>query len=175
MVDVLGHFGVALLWLAPVWFVFDRPKPAVGFIATGFWFGMLPDIDLVLSNWFPHSIHHHGVFHTVLVVTILAVILGPIVGWIQQWSLSGSDWYPDQATDNAYTLGFIAVWVPGLSHVFTDMLSAPGIAPPIEPFWPLYGGDIVHVDVFYYTSVWATWGLLIVGIVVNGLLWRWKK
>ncbi|WP_232685939.1 metal-dependent hydrolase [Halobacterium zhouii] len=171
MVDVLGHLGMALIWLAPAWFVFDRRKTALTFVLVGFWFGMLPDIDLYLSNWFPQSIHHHGVVHTILAVTILAAVLGPIVGGVLKASLGDSEWFSPEATDSAYGVGFVAVWVAGLSHLFADMLSAPDIASPIEPLWPLYNGQIVFVDVLYYTSVWATWGLLGLGILVNVAFW----
>jgi len=76
MVDVVGHFGMALLWLAPVWYFVDHRQTAALIVATGFWFGMLPDVDLPLSNW-GLGLHHHGVVHTVLAVTIFAAVLGP--------------------------------------------------------------------------------------------------
>lgn len=175
MVDVLGHLGMALLWLTPAWIVLDRSRTAVTFVATGVWFGLLPDSDLVLSNWFPRLIHHHGVFHTLLVVTVLAALLGPIVGRILTTVLRGTAWFSPQAENNASEVGFLAVWIPGLSHLFVDMLSASDVAPPLEPLWPLYGGEIVHVDVFYYTSFWATWGLFVAGSVLNGVLLAWKS
>lgn len=175
MVDVVGHLGMALIWLAPAWFLLTRTKTAITFVGTGFWFGVLPDVDLVLSNWFPEAIHHHGVLHTVLVVTILAVVIGPILGWILKAALGGSDWFSPEAESNAFAFGFLAVWIAGLSHLFADMLSAPDIASPIEPLWPLYNGPIVIVDVFYYTSFWATWGLLVLGLAINGALWAWKR
>lgn len=175
MVDVLGHLGMALICLSPAWVFIDEPKTAATFVATGFWFGMLPDIDLVLSNWFPQSIHHHGVLHTVVAVTILAAVIGPLVGFVWTALLGDSDWFSSWAKAHAYSLGFTAVLVAGFSHLFSDMLSAPDIAPPIEPLWPLYGSDIVLWDVFYYTSVWATWGLLILGLAINAALWAFVE
>lgn len=175
MVDVLGHLGMALLWLAPAWIVLDRSRTAATFVAIGVWFGLLPDSDLVLSNWFSHLIHHHGVFHTLLVVTVLAALLGPIVGQILTTMLRGTEWFSPQAENNASKVSFLAVWIPGVSHLFADILSASDVAPPIEPLWPLYGSEIVLVDVFYYTSFWATWGLFIVGSVLNGVLLAWKS
>ena len=174
MVDVLGHLGMALVWLAPAWYFIDHRKTAALFVAGGFWFGMLPDVDLVLSNWFA-GIHHHGILHTVLVVTILAVIVGPLLGLVFKRIGGDSAWFSAQARENAYRLGFIAVWVSGLSHLFADMLSAPDISTPIEPFWPLFQGALFSVDTLWYTSWWATWGLLILGVTVNVAAWYWKN
>lgn len=165
MVDVLGHLGMALLWLAPAWFIIDKRKTAATFVAVGFWFGMLPDVDLVLSNYI-QTIEHHGVFHTILVVTVLAAIIGPLVGGLLKRTVGGSAWFTDRAADNAASFGFVMVLVAGLSHLFGDILSAPDISERIEPFWPLYVQP-VSVDVFWYTSPWVNWGLLVAGVVVN--------
>jgi len=51
MVDVTGHLGMALLWLAPAWFLLDYRKTAWTFVVSGVLFGMLPDIDLVLGGF----------------------------------------------------------------------------------------------------------------------------
>lgn len=49
MVDVVGHLGMALIWLAPAWFVIEQAKTAATIVSSGFWFGMLPDSGLFLS------------------------------------------------------------------------------------------------------------------------------
>lgn len=174
MVDVVGHLGMALIWLAPGWLVFDESRTAATFVATSVWFGLLPDVDLYVSQVVP-GVHHHGVFHTVVAVTLFAVVLGPLLGWILRDLLGGSKWFSWEATDRALAIGFIGVWVAGLSHLFADMLSAPDISQPIEPLWPLYDSSVVLVDVLYFSSFWATWGLLIVGLVVNVALWYWTR
>ena len=173
MVDVLGHLGMALLWLAPAWYFLDRRKTAAAVVGTGFWFGMLPDVDLVLSNYLS-GIHHHGVFHTVLVVTILAAILGPLLGRTLEAVGDDASWFSAEAEADALKLGFVVVWVAGLSHLFADMLSAPDVASRIEPLWPLYDGSIVFVDLLWYKSFWATWALLFAGLAVNVGAWYWK-
>jgi hypothetical protein len=173
MVDVLGHLGMALIWLAPAWFLLDREKTAALFVGVGFWFGMLPDVDLVLKT-FVSTIKHHGIFHTVLVVTILAAVVGPVVGWILKAALGDSDWFSGQAADNAMRFGFVMVWVAGLAHVFADMLSAPDIAEAIEPFWPIYQQSF-GIDVVWYNNPWANWGLLVAGILINVALWAWMR
>ncbi len=173
MVDVVGHLGMALVWLAPAWFVIDRPKTAATFVGVGFWFGLLPDIDLYLRRAFP-TVKHHGVIHTVLAVTLIAAVLGPLVGWILKSALDDSEWFSEDAEEHALSLGFVMVWVAGLSHIFADMLSAPDIAEAIEPFWPLYS-QVVAFDVVWYTANWFNWGLFLVGIVLNVALYYWMR
>lgn len=170
MVDVIGHLGMALIWLAPAWFVINRTKTALTFVGVGFWFGMLPDVDLVLSNWFPQMIHHHGVLHTVLFALVAGLVLGPVVGWILKKVAGDSEWMSRGATANAYTLGFLMVFVPATAHVFADMLSAPDIAQAVEPFWPVYKRS-VGIDVVYYNSTFWNWAFFLTGLALNGAGW----
>jgi hypothetical protein len=174
MVDVLGHLGMALLWLAPVWYFVDHRKTAALVLAGGFWFGMLPDVDLVLSNWFA-GIHHHGVVHTVLAVTVFAAVLGPLVGWTFARIGERTGWFDARARERATAVGVIVVWVTGVSHLFADMLSAPDVSTRIEPLWPVVEGPVVVMDVLWYQSVWATWGLFVLGVAANGVAWYWTR
>lgn len=174
MVDVLGHLGMALLWLAPVWYFVDHGKTAALLVAGGFWFGMLPDVDLVLSKWFA-GIHHHGVFHTVLAVAVFAVVLGPLVGWTFARIGERTGWFAERARERATAIGVITVFVTGLSHVFADMLSAPDASTRIEPFWPVVKGPVVLMDVLWYQSWWATWGLFALGVAANVVAWYWTS
>jgi len=169
MVDVLGHFGMALLWLSPSWVVIGRERTAATFVAVGVWFGMLPDVDLVFSAL--SGIHHHGVFHTVLFVTVAAVTLGPLLGRAMKRVMGGTDWFSVRTESRAYLLGVAAVWVPSLSHVVADMLSAPDLSTRIEPLWPLVDGPLLYIDVLYYESFWATTALFAGGLTANAVFW----
>ncbi|MFC4450341.1 metal-dependent hydrolase [Halorussus aquaticus] len=174
MVDVLGHLGMALIWLAPAWYFIERRKTAAVFVGLGFWFGMLPDVDLYLSNWFA-GIHHHGVFHTVLVVTLLSLVFGPLLGWVFTKVNNQTDLFTDRAARHAYEMGVIAVWVAGLSHLFADMLSAPDASTRIEPLWPLVKGPVIYMDLLWYKSFWATTALFLLGAGINVVAWFWKS
>lgn len=170
MVDVLGHLGMALLWLAPAWTYFESPNVAAAFVVTAAPFGLLPDVDLYLSNLFP-TVHHHGVVHTILVVTLLSVTIGPLLSALyDRLSANGPEFVPkpSRISTGTWTLG---VWIASLSHLFADMLSAPDIAPPIEPLWPVYNGQFLFVDLFWFTSPLATWGLLALGLALNVALY----
>lgn len=173
MVDVLGHLGMALIWLAPAWFFIEDRRTAILFVGAGFWFGMLPDVDLVLSSLFPDAIHHHGVVHTVLVALVFAAVIGPALGWTLKRLFGGTSWLSWDAADSATALGVIAVGVTTLSHVFADMLSAPDTSTRIEPLWPLVEGPIVRVDVLYYQSFWATIALFAIGLGLNAAFGYW--
>lgn len=174
MVALIGHLGMALLWLSPVWYFIEHRQTAALVVAVGFWFGLLPDVDLVLSDWV-EGIHHHGIFHTVLVVTILAMIIGPMVGVAFSRIGERTGWFSAQARERATAIGFLTVWIPGLSHLFADMLSAPDVSTQIEPLWPVVNGPVVAVDVLWYQSWWATWGLFILGVTANVLAWYWLR
>ncbi|WP_273836704.1 metal-dependent hydrolase [Halococcus sp. PRR34] len=172
MVDVLGHLGMGLLWLAPAWYFIDDRRTAAVFVGVGFWFGMLPDVDLVLSSF--QGIHHHGVFHTVLAAVVFAAILGPILGWLLKRLFGGTTWFSREAADHATALGVIAVGLPSLAHVFADMLSAPDTSTRIEPLWPLVDGPVVYMDVLFYQSFWATIGLFVLGLAANVAFYYWS-
>jgi hypothetical protein len=169
MVDVLGHLGMALLWLAPSWLFIDDLRTTVTYITASFWFGMLPDVDLVLSRI--DGIHHHGVFHTVLFAAATAVTVGPLFGLTLRKLVGDTDWFSDRASQHAVGLGVVAVFVTGIAHIFADMLSAPDASTRIEPLWPLVKGPLVYMDVLYYKSFWATIALFLAGLAANAVFW----
>lgn len=173
MVDVVGHLGMALIWLAPAWLAIDRVKTVTTFVGVGFWFGLLPDSDLYIRRVLK-TVKHHGVLHTVLGVTIIAAVLGPLIAWLLERMLAGTEWFSRTAERYTFAFGFLMVWVSGLSHIFADMLSAPDIAEPLEPLWPLYQQSF-GIDVVWYSDPWVNRGLLIVGLVLNMGMYYWKR
>ena len=168
MVDVTGHFGMALLFAAPAWLVWGQ-RGALGFTGFALVTAMLPDIDLVLQHVLP--ITHHGITHTLLFVSVMSVIVGAgAAKWLTDWfnatRLVRSSSISDETVFVFATAGLA---VGGLSHLFADLLSAPDIAPPIEPFWPLYAKPVI-VDAIYYNSpVWNV-GLFAAALTLHALL-----
>ena len=173
MTETLGHLGMALIFLAPAWLFIDDRRTAMVFVGTGFWFGPVPDVDTYLRNWFPVEIHHHGVVHTVPAVIVFTVVLGPILGWLLKRVLGRTNWFSREAADRAIAMGMIAVGAATLSHLAADILSAPDISTRIEPLWPVVQGPIAYIDVLYYNSIWATWGLFVLGLLVNAVFFYW--
>ncbi|MFD1512692.1 metal-dependent hydrolase [Halomarina rubra] len=171
MVDVLGHLGMALIWLSPCWLFIDDQRTAVTVLAVGFWFGMLPDTDLVLSSIDALGVHHHGVVHTVLFVVLAAATVGPLLGLAMRRLFGDTKWLSSEAAARAVPLGVVVVFVTGLSHLFADTLSAPDKSTRLEVLWPLVEGPVVYVDVLYYKSFWATIALFVGGLAFNAAFW----
>ncbi|WP_440005343.1 metal-dependent hydrolase [Halomicrococcus sp. SG-WS-1] len=171
MVDIIGHLGMALIWLTVGWFVYER-RAALGFVAIGLPFGLLPDVDLWLEKAFP-TVHHHGVTHTILFVTLASVVVGAAVGkWVVP-KLEGR-YVPQDEIGNEYGYAIGALWVGGLSHLFADMLSAPDIASPIEPFWPLAQSKVITIDLIWYNSPFWNWGFFLTGLALTLGFW-WAR
>ena len=162
----MGHLGMALLWSSPAWFLWQWRESLV-FVGLALSTSMLPDVDLVLENFLP--VVHHGITHTVVFVVAMSLLVGATVvhglrndrvrGWCRRhgFSLVHRDLFA------FVTGGFL---VGGLSHIFTDMLSAPDIADPLEPFWPFIDKPW-SIDVIFYSSFWWNVGLLAVAITLH--------
>jgi len=72
MVDIMGHVAFGLFFATVAWFVWDD-RASVAFIGLAAVASLLPDVDLWLSKLFPAEVHHHGVTHTVLFVTVMSL------------------------------------------------------------------------------------------------------
>ena len=162
MVDVLGHVAMGLLWAVPVWFLWDG-RISLSFIALVLLTVMIPDVDLYLPG-----IAHHGVTHTIVFVTLVALIGGALIAPVvppvlRRWWRRSEDESISPASIYLFVAG--GLLVGGLSHLFIDMLSAgSGGNPPLEPFWPFFSGPF-SIDFIYYSSLIWNGGLLIVALV----------
>lgn len=158
MVDIMGHIAFGLLFALPAWYFWDD-RASVGFIALAVVASLSPDIDLWLSRWFPNTIHHHGLTHTVLFVTATSLLVGAVLAG--SFSRQIDDWIESERFDTTSlfvfsTVGFL---VGGLSHLLADILSAPDISTPIEPFWPVYIQPL-GIDLVWYNAAWINVGFL---------------
>ena len=170
MVKLMGHIAVGLLFALPAWFVWDG-RTALAFVGFVLSTVMLPDIDLLLRHFIP-TVHHHGVTHTVVFVVLVAVVAGVLVARVvmpvlERWWVESENRLVAERTVYLFVTG--GLLLGGLSHLFVDMLSAPDIAPPIEPLWPFLDKPI-SVDLIYYSSIWWNLGLLAVAVAVHLLL-----
>jgi len=170
MVDVTGHLGMALLFAAPAWAVWGR-RGAFSFTAFALVTAMLPDADLYLQGVLPIS--HHGLTHTILFVTVTGLVAGAVAARLLTARLNAHRWVRSTNIRGETVAVFAAAGfvVGGLSHIFADVLSAPDIAAPLKPFWPLYP-DPVIVDVIYYDAPLWNVGLIAAAVVLHlGLAW----
>lgn len=165
MVDITGHLAFGLLFALPAWYLLDD-RASVGFVALALVGALLPDVDLWLELWFPASVHHHGVTHTVLFAIGASLVGGAVVArslrrWVE--GLIGGErldrW-------RLFAVAAVAVLTGTLSHVFADVLSAPDISTPIEPFWPLLAMPWT-VDLVWYDAVWINYGFFAVMVAVH--------
>jgi len=170
VVEVLGHFAMALLWALPAWYRWDG-RVSLAFVGFVLATAMLPDVDLVLRTVLP-GVHHHGVTHTVAFVSAVALVAGVVVARgllprIERWWIRSEGHAIPRADAYAFVVG--GLLFGGLSHVFADVLSAPDVASPVEPLWPFLDEPIV-VDAIYYAAPEWNGGLLLVALALHGLV-----
>jgi inner membrane protein len=174
MVDVSGHLAMALLFAAPAWLLWGR-RGSLAFAAFTLATAMLPDTDLVLRHVLP-TVHHHGVTHTVLFVTVASVVAGAVVAHLLTSRFEASRWVRSDSIgeETVFVFATAGFLTGGMSHLFADLLSAPDIAPPLTPLWPVYTKPII-IDVIYYDSPIWNFGLLAVALAVHFALFRSER
>lgn len=173
MVDVTGHLGMALLFAAPAWMVWGR-RGSLAFTGFALATAMLPDTDLALRHVLP--IYHHGVTHTFLFVVLMSILAGAVAAryltdWFNAYRRIRSS---EIAAETVFVFATAGLTVGGFSHLFADLLSAPDIAAPLSPFWPVYSEPVI-VDVIYYGSPFWNFGLLGVGVGLHLVLARHQR
>jgi membrane-bound metal-dependent hydrolase YbcI (DUF457 family) len=169
MVKLMGHLGLALLWAAPAWIVWDN-RVSLAFIGFTLVTSMLPDTDLVLQAFLP--VHHHGVTHTIVFVATVSLIAGALVEFglkdrLERELLERKGYRT--APGGLFLFAAGGMFLGGMSHIFGDTLSAPDIAQPIEPYWPFFDKPYT-IDVIWYSSPWWNVGLLAVAIALHAVL-----
>ncbi|HTW76523.1 MAG TPA: metal-dependent hydrolase [Thermoplasmata archaeon] len=116
--DLFTHVIFAYLLSFVLW-----GPAAPQYIAAGALAGGLPDADILLfplTRWFPR-LHHRGIVHTVLGVTVIAAVGSVLVPYLPYFT-PASTW-----------LYFVAMEVGGLSHLVLDGFTNYAVA-PLEPF-----------------------------------------
>ncbi len=168
MVDVSGHLAMALLFAAPAWLVWGR-RDALGFTGFALTTAMLPDVDLVLRRFLP--VIHHGITHTLLFIAAVSVLSGLLAArWLTQL-FNAHRWIrsTEISDETVFVFATSGLLTGGVSHLFADLLSAPDIAAPLSPFWPVYSDPVV-IDIIYYDAPLWNFGLLAVAVVVHLVL-----
>lgn len=145
-----GHYGVALIFIAPVVTVLS----AVGFIELGLLagtgavgFSMIPDLDQRIP-----LVTHRGITHTVWFALLMGVITAGIAVAI--------------ATTGAVVsalIGFVVGSVTILSHIAADALTPAGVRP-----WAPVDDTHYSFSVVRAANPLANYALLGVGIIVVG-------
>jgi membrane-bound metal-dependent hydrolase YbcI (DUF457 family) len=116
--DLFTHVIFAYLLSFILW-----GPAAPQYIAAGALAGGLPDADILLfplTRWFPR-LHHRGIVHTVLGVTLIAAVGSFLVPFLPYF------------THASTLLYFVAMELGGLSHLALDGFTNYAVA-PLEPF-----------------------------------------
>jgi membrane-bound metal-dependent hydrolase YbcI (DUF457 family) len=116
--DLFTHVIFAYLLSFVIW-----GPAAPQYIAAGALAGGLPDADILLfplTRWFP-SLHHRGIVHSVLGVTVIAVVGAFLVPYLPYF------------THASTLLYFVAMEVGGLSHLVLDGFTSYAVT-PLAPF-----------------------------------------
>lgn len=173
MVDVTGHIGMALLFAAPAWIAWGR-RGALGFTAFALTTAMLPDTDLVLRHVVP--VTHHGITHTLLFVVLVSVVAGVFAAkWLTaRFNAHGRIESTEIAGETVFAFATAGLILGGTSHLFADVLSAPDVAAPLAPFWPVVKEHVI-VDVIYYDSPVWNFGLIAVAVALHLVLARYES
>lgn len=161
----LGHYGVALLFAAPVAYVLGRRSGTV-FTVFVLLVALLPDIDRSIPY-----VQHHGVTHTVLFAVVSGLVLGLIVTglYLAYVAMKGLPAYSRLTTRSVFLWSTAGVFLGVVSHVTADVLVLLPGTQPVSPFWPL----------FEWKPQFETWPLgrttrnllfVSVGLVVHGLI-----
>jgi hypothetical protein len=165
MVDITGHIAFGLLFTVVAWFVWDG-RSSILFVGLAVPAALLPDVDLWLQKLFPAVVHHHGVTHTVVFVTLASLLGGVVVAGLFLGRIDS--WIDDTRFDRTrlFVLSFAAFLAGSLSHLVADVLSAPDISTPLEPFWPFFDKPLA-VDLVWYDAWWINIGFLVVMVGVH--------
>lgn len=116
--DLFTHVIFAYLLSFVIW-----GPAAPQYIAAGALAGGLPDADILLfplTRWFP-SLHHRGIVHTVLGVTVIAAVGSFVVPYLPYF------------THASTLLYFVAMEIGGLSHLVLDGFTNYAVT-PLRPF-----------------------------------------
>lgn len=116
--DLFTHVIFAYLLSFVIW-----GPAAPQYIAAGALAGGLPDADILLfplTRWFP-SLHHRGIVHTILGVTLIAAVGSFLVPYLPYF------------THASTLLYFVAMEIGGLSHLVLDGFTNYAVT-PLLPF-----------------------------------------
>jgi membrane-bound metal-dependent hydrolase YbcI (DUF457 family) len=116
--DLFTHVIFAYLLSFVIW-----GPAAPQYIAAGALAGGLPDADILLfplTRWFP-ALHHRGIVHSVLGVTVIAVVGAFLVPFLPYF------------THASTLLYFVAMEIGGLSHLALDGFTNYAVT-PLAPF-----------------------------------------
>ena len=164
----IGHFGMALLFAAPVAAVF-HPRAQTGFTVYTLMAAWLPDFDMYIPG-----LVHAGITHTVMFAVVAGIAGGALAAVVvfvaREWISEG---FVEQF-DPTRVFAFVGVglFIGVISHLVADILILVPGTRPVSPFWPISN----QIYQFGITSLGAPVRnavMILVGLAVHGVIsWR---
>lgn len=133
MVDAVGHLAIALLWVIPVWFLWDE-RLSLAFVGLATVASLLPDVDVLVPG-VPNA-----TTHSILFVVAMALVVGAAVAVTAERVLTRW-WFEDEgrvpARSTLYVFAAGALFVGGVSHLVADLLASSSVAEGVPLLWPV--------------------------------------
>lgn len=164
----LGHFGMALLFVAPV-AALVGPRTQTGITVYAVFAAWLPDLDKHVG-----SLTHHGVTHTVTFGVVAGVAVGAAAAGVLVVARTATDGGLAERFDPGRVFAFVGLglFVGVLSHVTADVLILLPGTQPVSPFWPV-SHQTYQIEFVPLGAPVRNGGLLVLGTVVHAVLsWR---
>lgn len=164
----LGHFGLALLFAAPVAAVL-HPRTQTGFTVYAMLAALGPDID----NYVP-GLAHHGVTHTFTFGVVAGLVGGTLAATGVFVARKSTREGRVEQFDPPRVFAFVALglFIGVSSHVVGDVLILLPGTQPVSPFWPIgektYQFGIRHLGAPVRNAL-----LILVGLAIHAVIsWR---
>ncbi len=129
----LGHFGVALVFAAPIVYGLGR-KAGTVYALVVLLAAMAPDLDLYLPY-----VAHHGLTHTFAFAVATALVGGSIatVLVLLYHRAAGPPRFSFLTPRHVFLYTTLALFTGVASHVVADIFVVLPGTQPISPFWPV--------------------------------------
>lgn len=164
----LGHFGIALLFAAPVAALL-HPRTQTGFSVYVILTALLPDLD----NYVPGLVHH-GVTHTFAFGIIAGVGGGALAAVAVVVSQRSTEEGLVEQFDPVRVFAFVALglFIGVSSHVVGDILILLPGTQPVSPFWPI-GEQTYQFGITHLGAPIRNATLILAGLALHAVVsWR---
>lgn len=163
MVDLVGHLAIALLWVLPVWFLWEA-RLSVAFVALALVAAPVPDVDVFLP------IARNGATHSISFVVVVALTAGAAIAVVAERALTRW-WFEDEgrvpARSTLYVFAAGGLFVGGVSHLVGDLLGSTSTADGVAVLWPALGQRFSTASVEPLGDLEVQSALLVVALTVH--------
>lgn len=164
----LGHFGMAILFAAPVAALL-HPRTQTGFSVYVILTALLPDLDNYVTG-----LVHHGVTHTFAFGVVAGLVGGALaaVAVAASQKLTGEGLVEQFDPIRVFAFVALGLFIGVSSHVVGDVLILLPGTQPVSPFWPI-GEQTYQVGITHLGAPVRNAVLILVGLAIHAIIsWR---